>query len=268
MDLRSHAVRDDLADAALAHLIMVSRYATPVLRQCTAAIATICGKPGGNATSALLFGEYFEVFDFADGWAWGRCQHDSYVGYVLVESLGIAGAAPTHRVKVASALVFSEPDIKSPVRMQLPFGAGFAATSSDERFLTTDGGYIHLRHAQLTGEAFGDVFAAAEIFMNSPYLWGGRTPMGVDCSGLVQAALFAAGLPSPRDSDQQQQALGHPVAYAKRARGDLVFFPGHVGILASKDLLLHANAFWMRTVTEPLADVVARIGLSPHIRRI
>lgn len=268
LDRRSYIVRDDLADAALARQIMVPRYAEAVQRQCVVAIAMICASPGGRASSALLFGEHFEVFEFANGWAWGRGLQDGYVGYVPAQALGLVGLSATHRVSVASALVFSEPDIKSPVNMQLAFNARFVASSQDERFLTISEGFIHVRHARKIGERWDDMLTAAEIFLGSPYLWGGRTPMGVDCSGLVQAAMFAAGLACPRDSDQQLQALGEPVDFAARTRGDLLIWPGHIGILVEDDRLLHANAFWMRTVTEPVADAIARVATQPQLRRL
>jgi cell wall-associated NlpC family hydrolase len=168
----------------------------------------------------------------------------------------------THRIAAPQGLVFAEADIKSPVVAVLPLGSRIAVTATEGAFhALATGGFVHDRHAgALTPASGGDPVAVAMSFIGTPYRWGGRTRAGIDCSGLVQQALMACGVACPRDSDQQRDGLGTRIDAADLRRGDLVYFPGHVGIMADAANLLHANAHWMATVIEPLADVVARVG--------
>lgn len=268
-DRRVHAVRSDLADIALADSVIAPRYAAPVAMVCATAQVMLraAPDPAAPATSALLWGESFQVFDRHDGWAWGQCGHDRYVGYVPCDALAAPGPAATHGVDAPAALVFAAPDIKSPLVRDLPFNARLAAVPHDAQFVAAAGGFVHLRHLRaLDLPPAVTPLAAARLLLGSPYLWGGRTRGGIDCSGLVQAALMAAGLPAPRDSDQQADQVGTPVDRADRQPGDLLFVPGHVGIIETGDRLLHANAFWMQTCIEPLADVLARLPAATEIR--
>ena len=261
LDHRIHVIRSDLADIALADRVIAPRYARPLPMQGATAVAMLRGAPeaAATATSALLYGEAFAVFDIDNDWAWGQCAHDGYVGYVEAAALTAAAAPATHRVSAPSALVFSRPDIKAPIVADLPLGALLAAAEHDEKFIAAAGGFIHRRHVASLGDFASDALEVARPFIGTPYLWGGRSRAGVDCSGLVQVALMAAGQPVPRDSDLQAQAIGDAVALADRAPGDLLFIPGHVGFIDYGDRLLHANAYWMRTVSEPLADMLARL---------
>lgn len=214
-----------------------------------------------EAASQLLPGEPFEVLDIASGWAWGFSHHDHYVGYVPSDRLDIPVAA-THQIIVRDALLFSGPSIKSPLVGTLPHGARLAGTERDG-FVETRDGFVHRRHAAPLGDDAGDAVAVAELFLGMPYLWGGRGGAGIDCSGLVQVALAATGVSAPRDTDMQRESLGETLPdKAALRRGDIVNFPGHIGLMVDEARLIHANAHWMSVVIEPLADVVAR--LSPN----
>lgn len=209
-----------------------------------------------TAVSELLRGESFAVVDASGDWAWGYSTHDNYVGYVPVDAIGSL-VEPTHIVASPAALVFATSSIKAPVVERLPMGARLAVRSTEGDFHQIDGGFIHHRHLAPLAVPDADHVSIAARLTGVPYRWGGRSGDGIDCSGLVQLALSFAGIAAPRDSDQQQE-LGAAVARDELRRGDLVFLPGHVGIMADDTHLLHANAFWMQVVTEPLADVVAR----------
>jgi NlpC/P60 family/Bacterial dipeptidyl-peptidase Sh3 domain len=217
-----------------------------------------------RAASQLLRGEAFAMIDIAGGWAWGYGLHDRYVGYLPVEALG-PDAPASHIVNVAQALLFAAPDIKSRIIESWPIGARFAAVEEGD-FLATEQGYVHRRHAraiaQIGAETGADPVAVAEMLIGAPYRWGGRGGDGIDCSGLVQIALGLAGIVAPRDSDQQR-ALGDEIAPgAALRRGDLIFFPGHVGLMTDGEHMVHANAHWMAVTVEPLAEVVARLAPS------
>ena len=206
----------------------------------------------------MLRGECFAVVDASGDWAWGFSAHDGYVGYVPLDALGPICSA-SHVVSNAAALMFAAPDIKSRVIERLPMGARVAVTDEHGAFFAVaGGGFVHRRHVVTIDTQAPDFVDVAGRLTGVPYRWGGRSGDGIDCSGLVQLALGFTGVAAPRDSDQQA-ALGAPVADgAPLQRGDLVFLPGHVGIMETATDLLHANAYWMAVVTEPLGDVLAR----------
>ncbi|MFC3711982.1 C40 family peptidase [Sphingoaurantiacus capsulatus] len=244
------AVAGDYAAAA---------YAQPQKMSCIASRAMVREAPrvDAGAGSELLRGEPFLAMEVGGEWAWGYCGADRYVGYVPAAAIG-AATAPTHRISTPSGLIFGNADVRAAHVGELPMGSLVVATGREGAFHVTDIGFIHHRHLTPIGEAAPDWVAVAEQFVGTPYLWGGRTRSGIDCSGLVQMALGAGGIAAPRDSDMQLAALGKPVETPKR--GDLAFFRGHVGIMIDETNLLHANAYWMATVIEPLELVATRSG--------
>ncbi len=258
LDPRVDIARADLVEIGLADRVAAARYVEPFAMRCSLPRAAVraAGDAAAVAVSELLWGEVFDVFEVTGDWAFGRSVADRYVGWAAFAALGETGAKPPQMITARLAPVFSAPDIKAAVIAELPFGAQVAGVPGDRFMALSGGGFIHNRHlAPLPA----DPISIARLFTGAPYLWGGRTPLGVDCSGLIQASLTAIGIVTPRDSDQQLAALGGAVAFNDRAAGDLVFFPGHVGILATRDRLFHANAHWMAVVEEPLADVIARL---------
>lgn len=258
LDPRAHIFRGDFADVALAGQLSAHNYVAPVAMRCNLSRAPVrkAGDAAAAAVSELLYGEDFDLFDIHGDWGFGRTAADRYTGWVAMAALSEPGAAPTHRISAPVAPVFAAPDIKAPVLVELPFAARVAGDPGEKFLALAGGGFVHLRHVALPPVTPIEV---ARLFTGAPYLWGGRTSLGVDCSGLMQAALTATGTACPRDSDQQLAALGTAMAFNERAAGDLVFFPGHVGILATRDRLFHANAHWMATVEESLEDVIARL---------
>lgn len=260
LDRRVNAIRGDLADVALAGRYFAPHYSCPQALSLRFPRTAIRSKadPESTAVSELLHGELFQAIDVAGGWAWGYSAHDHYVGYVPVSLLGVP-LQPTHVVTVPAALVFAEANIKSAEQARLPMGSRVAG-EVEGNFLKTGSGFIHLRHLSAMDAVESDPVSIAERLTGAPYLWGGRSSDGLDCSGLVQLCLSLCGVAAPRDTDQQMAALGEEIEPGgELRRGDIIFFPGHVGFMADGEKLIHANAHWMQVTTEPLADVVKRL---------
>ncbi len=255
--------RPDLAADHLEGTVSARRFVTGVARQVTTVRAPLTARPdhASPLSTELLLGETFTVYDDDGAWSWGQADADGYVGYVPTAMLRADPMLPTHRVSALSTHIYPEPDLKSRPLAAVYMGSLVAAVAAEVQngFVPLiTGGWIFGYHLVAMGEAWGEPLGIAKAFLGAPYLWGGRTAVGIDCSGLVQAALLAAGLSCPRDTDMQADDLRArlPADSAPEA-GDLVYFPGHVGFMVDGTNLLHANATHMAVTIDPLADVIA-----------
>jgi cell wall-associated NlpC family hydrolase len=265
LDPRRHAYREDLAAEALREHIEAPRYTAGEIRQLQVPVLPLRREPRFDATldSEALFGETLTVLDESEGWAWVQLNRDRYVGYMPSEGLARSIFTPTHRVAVLRTFVYPTPDIKSPPLALLSLNSLLAASGVEGRFLALkSGGFVITEHVGQLDALADDYVEIALSFLGTPYLWGGRTSLGIDCSGLVQIASEAAGLACPRDADMQGAELGRALDWRVEplARGDLVLWDGHVGIMTSGSELVHASAHHMAVVTEPLTEAEARIA--------
>jgi cell wall-associated NlpC family hydrolase len=263
LDPRINPFRPEIAAKYLQGQVEAARFVEGVRHEIIEPIAALRRTPSHEArldTQAVL-GEGVIIYETTDeGWAWGQLEADGYVGWLAANALGRPGPAATHKVLVPRTLAFPGPDIKLTPAAALPMSARLSVVRQDERFAVTANGW-HLPIAHLTPlkARQSDFVAVAEEFMHAPYLWGGKTSLGIDCSGLVQVSLQAAGIACPRDSDMQELALGTLSSLGELRRGDLVFWKGHVAIARDTGTLLHANAYAMAVAVEPAAKAIARI---------
>jgi cell wall-associated NlpC family hydrolase len=240
------------------------------LREVIEAQAPLRSHPAPDApldTEALKGERVIVDATTAEGWCHGTLEADGYAGWLPVNALAAPTGAATHKVAVPRALVFPGPSIKLTPIEALSLGCRLTVARSEEPFaVLASGGCIPLRHLARLDAREPDFVAVAERFLHAPYLWGGKTSLGLDCSALVQLSLMAAAVQCPRDSHVQEAALGAPLALGDQQipsdlrRGDLLFWPGHVAIARDSATLIHANAFHMAVAIEPAAEAVARIA--------
>ena len=254
--------RPDIAARHLEGKVAAARYVDGEPREVIEPQLPLRRSPAPDApldTEAIM-GERVTVYETnEEGWAWGQLDGDGYVGFMPANGLGAPGPAPTHRVSALRTLVFPAPSFKLPPIGALPLGARLAVERTEGRFArTASGGYLPATHLAPVESRETDFVTVAERFLGTPYQWGGKTGLGLDCSGLVQVALAACGLACPRDTDMQQVAVGE-VMDGPRQRGDLIFWRGHVAIARDARTMVHANAFHMAVAIEPIDEAIARI---------
>ncbi len=265
-DPRLTPARPDLAARHLEGVVSAARYVSGTDYFVADGVAPLHREP--SAASPLdtqaLKGERITIYEINDeGWAWGQLADDGYVGWIPDRALLKSAAAATHKVDTPRTFAFSGPSIKLPPRDTLPLGAKVAIEHEEGAFaITRDGLYLPARHVVSLNSVADDFVTVAEKFATTPYLWGGKTALGIDCSGLVQISLAACGKAAPRDSDMQENGLGEalpPSQWQTLKRGDLIFWKGHVAIARDADTIVHANAHHMATAIEPVSEAIARI---------
>jgi len=217
----------------------------------------------------MIFGDHVRVFEEMDGWSWVQAERDDYTGYVSSAALEQPAGTETHLVIVPRTFVYPGADLRFPHTKALSLGSrvrivGAAETRGTKYALLESGEALIASHLVPIGDHAADYVAVAETLLHTPYLWGGTSGFGIDCSGLVQLSMWVAGRNVLRDSDMQQNTLGEIVepdaSYSNLKRGDLVFWKGHVAICASPDTLIHASGHTMTVTLEPLQEAIKRIA--------
>jgi cell wall-associated NlpC family hydrolase len=265
-DPRLTPARGDIAAKYLEGKVKADRFVEGQVFEVSEAIAPLRRAPSPDAElmTQALKGERVTIYDRnGEGWAWGQLNSDGYVGWLPDAALTKPVAAPTHKVTALRTFAFPGASIKLPPVATLPMEARVTVAREDGAFaVTREGWYLPRRHIGNLDDVESDFVAVAERFVGTPYLWGGKSSLGIDCSGLVQVSLNAAGTGCPRDSDMQQDGLGRelsPAEMNKLQRGDLIFWKGHVAIARDGSTIIHANAHHMATVVENTHDAIARI---------
>jgi cell wall-associated NlpC family hydrolase len=271
-DRRRHPVRSDLAAEHYRGRVEAAAFASGTGMRVVADSVALRPAPDPNRSidTEALHGESFTAYEMRDdGWAWGQLESDGYVGYLPLKALAPASLPPTYRVSALRSFRYPDAELKSPPLGLLSMGARVRVTGREmtrglEFALLDDGSAMVARHLAPLAHVEPDWVSIAEMFLGSPYLWGGRTSLGLDCSALIQLAAAAGGLDVPRDADMQEAEAGEALDISsglpELRRGDLVFWKGHVGIMRDPETLLHANGYTMTVASEPLAPAVARIA--------
>ncbi len=272
LDKRLHAYRPDLADEALASHVNAKDFVKPKPAVIGVPFANLHSEPdlASGMDTQLVMGDRVNVFERKNGWAWVQAQADGYVGYTKTGNVRrLAKEEPTHYISAVRSFSYSEPDMKTPGAIALSLGAliivkGQAITRGTKYLFLNDGRYVVAAHTLPIDEHASDYVSVAELLMYTPYLWGGTTSFGIDCSGLVQLAMRIAGKSVLRDTDMQEKTIGAELGFAAMdgglKRGDLIFWKGHVGIMKNATTLIHANGHSMTVAVEKLENALERIG--------
>jgi cell wall-associated NlpC family hydrolase len=271
LDRRVTVFRPDLADARLRGKVEAERFVEGAPARVAIPVADMLSEPveGAGLGTQLLFGDEVLVFERSNGFAWVQAVRDSYVGYVALSALAEEMAAPTHIVSVPRTFLYPGPDLKRPRGNALSLGSSvrivdFVENRGTRYAMLGGGAFIMASHLAPLAEKAGDYVAVAETLLFTPYLWGGASAFGIDCSGLVQLSMRMAGKMVLRDTDMQAGSIGEAFSPGENLsglrRGDLVFWKGHVGIMTDAENLLHANGHTMMVSREKLHDAVTRIG--------
>jgi cell wall-associated NlpC family hydrolase len=263
-DPRTTLARPDLACGSLAGILRAARFADAAPMQLILPSAAVRASPdeGAEQLDQILFGEVFDVIDQAGGYVWGQARRDGYVGYVEAAALSAEIRAPTHWIAALRAFAFEGPSIKARAIGPLSMNALVTVTREEGSLVYAEGvGWLSKVHLLPVGRGLTNIATVAQRYLGASYLWGGRDSLGLDCSGLVQQALYACGHGCPRDADQQA-LLGASIPRDALAEGNLVCWRGHIGMMLDHASLLHANAYHMAVAIEPLDEAVARITAS------
>ncbi len=257
MDARLTPANGRVAATTLRGHVTAEAFVTGTPIRITAPVTDIRQSPDGPRDRQRLLGASVTRYEDRAGWSFVQ-GIDGYVGYIRSTDVG-EGATPTHRVATRATHGYSDQDFKSPERVTLPFDARVAVLDERPKFFETDQGYIPKKHLRALDRPFADPVTIAQLHFQSPYLWGGNSTFGIDCSGLIQAALGACDIDCPADSDMQRDGVGEHVS-GRYQRGDLMFWKGHVGMMVDTDVMIHANAHHMAVAYEPIAAAITRIA--------
>lgn len=268
LDRRLNAFRPDLAEASLKGRVEAERFVEGSGARVVVPVIALRPKPdlATGIDTELLMGEEVKVFERRDGWCWVKALSDGYVGYLPEAAIKEGTPAPTHVVVPQRTFIYSEPELRKPHAATLSMGslvkvAGTAEARGNHYVVLEDGTAIFAKHVQPIGDNRGGDFVDVALrFLETPYLWGGRSGLGIDCSGLVQLALSMTGRAAPRDTDMQATGLGEPIEREELKRGDFVFWKGHVAIMEDPETIVHANGHTMTVARENFAAAIERIG--------
>ena len=258
-DRRTLFSNGDVADSALKDKTDAKVFVNPEARRINKPVVDLLVKPDGPRDRQLIIGQKINVLPHENGFSFVQCvEMDGFVGYLPRDHASF-DFEPTHKINSLSSQIYMEPSFKSRDLKWLPLGAQIKCLADDDAFWETPYGFIPKQHVTPLDVFSFDPAAVAHMFLGTPYLWGGNSPMGLDCSGLVYAALKACGIACPGDADLQEAAFGNLPRAKSIRRNSLVFWKGHVAIGYDDTHIIHANAHSMSVTIENTQHAIDRI---------
>ena len=260
-DTRITPIRRDLASTAYKAVVKRKKYVTAKLATVKSAFTPLYSNKGSKLSTQLLYGEECDVFETKNGWSWIQSRRDNYVGYTPTIHLTRKIYKPNSKVISLRTVIYTKPDIKSVTKGYLSFNSLVEVIKIKGKYslIKNLGWCPSLDLVKIKSSKFNHIDLSKQ-YLDTPYLWGGRDSMGIDCSGLVQNLHQINNRPFPRDTDMQEIFVTNEVKYEKDLKaGDLVFWKGHVAMMIDNSNIIHANAFHMKTAIEPLSTAKKRI---------